>query len=37
MKRQDKQRVAMNEATFRKVDEAMEVAQDPLGVADFRV
>ena len=35
MKRQDKQRVAMNEATFRKVNEAMEVAQDPSGRLTF--
>jgi hypothetical protein len=28
MKPEDKQRVAMNEATFRKVNEGMEVGQD---------
>jgi hypothetical protein len=35
MERQDKQRVAMNEATFRKVNEAMEVEQDPSGLLAF--
>jgi hypothetical protein len=32
---QGKQRVAMNEATFRKVNEAMEVGQDPSGLLTF--
>ena len=35
MDRQDKQRVAMNEATFRKVNEGMEVGQDPGGLLTF--
>jgi hypothetical protein len=35
MKRQGKQRVAMNEATFRKVNEGMEVGQDPSGLLTF--
>ncbi len=35
MDRQDKQRVAMNEATFRKVNEGMEVGQDPGGLLAF--
>ena len=35
MKREGKQRVAMNEATFRKVNEAMEVGQDPAGLLTF--
>ena len=35
MDRQDKQRVAMNEATFRKVNEGMEVGQDPAGLLTF--
>jgi predicted ThiF/HesA family dinucleotide-utilizing enzyme len=35
MKRQGKQRVATNEATFRKVNEAMEVSQDPSGLLTF--
>jgi predicted ThiF/HesA family dinucleotide-utilizing enzyme len=35
MQSQDKQRVAMNEATFRKVNEGMEVGQDPSGVMTF--
>ena len=35
MERQDKQRVAMNEATFRKVNEAMKVGQDPAGLLPF--
>jgi hypothetical protein len=35
MERQDKQRVAMNEATFRKVNEGMEVGQDPAGLLTF--
>jgi hypothetical protein len=35
MKREGKQRVAMNEATFRKVNEGMEVGQDPSGVLTF--
>ena len=35
MKRQDKQRVAMNEATFRKVNEAMELEAAPSGLLSF--
>lgn len=35
MDSQGKQRVAMNEATFRKVNEAMEVGQDPSGLLTF--
>jgi hypothetical protein len=35
MNGQGKQRVAMNEATFRKVNEAMEVGQDPSGLLTF--
>ena len=35
MDRQDKQRVAMNEATFRKVNEGMEVGPDPAGLLTF--
>jgi predicted ThiF/HesA family dinucleotide-utilizing enzyme len=35
MDRQDKQRVAMNEANFRKVNEGMEVGQDPSGLLTF--
>jgi predicted ThiF/HesA family dinucleotide-utilizing enzyme len=35
MDHQDKQRVAMNEATFRKVNEGMEVEQDPAGLLTF--
>jgi hypothetical protein len=35
MKRQGKQRVAMNEATFRKVNEGMEVGQDSSGLLTF--
>jgi predicted ThiF/HesA family dinucleotide-utilizing enzyme len=35
MERQGRQRVAMNEATFRKVNEAMEVGQDPAGLLTF--
>jgi hypothetical protein len=35
MKREGKQRVAMNEATFRKVNEGMEVGQDPSGLLTF--
>jgi hypothetical protein len=35
MDRQSKQRVAMNEATFRKVNEGMEVGQDPAGLLTF--
>jgi hypothetical protein len=35
MERQGKQRVAMNEATFRKVNEGMEVGQDPAGLLTF--
>jgi predicted ThiF/HesA family dinucleotide-utilizing enzyme len=35
MERQDKQRIAVNEATFRKVNEGMEVGQDPAGLLTF--
>ena len=35
MKREGKQRVAMNEATFRKVNEGMEAGQDPSGMLTF--
>jgi hypothetical protein len=35
MEREGKQRVAMNEATFRKVNEGMEVGQDPAGLLTF--
>ena len=35
MKREGKQRIAMNEATFRKVNEGMEVGQDPSGMLTF--
>jgi hypothetical protein len=35
MKREGKQRVAMNEATFRKVNEGMEAGQDPPGLMAF--
>jgi predicted ThiF/HesA family dinucleotide-utilizing enzyme len=35
MQRQGKQRVAMNEATFRKVNEGMEAGQDPSGLLAF--
>jgi hypothetical protein len=35
MDRQGKQRVAINEATFRKVNEGMEVGQDPAGLLTF--
>ena len=35
MDREDKQRVAMNEATFRKVNEAMQAGQDPEGLLTF--
>src|SRR5918995_4437190 len=35
MDRQGKQRVAMNEATFRKVNEGMELGQDPSGLLTF--
>ena len=35
MKREGRQRVAMNEAAFRKVNEGMEVGQDPLGLLTF--
>jgi hypothetical protein len=35
MKRQGTQRVAMNEATFRKVNEGMEAGQDPSGLLTF--
>ena len=35
MERESKQRVAMNEATFRKVDEVMEERQDPSGLLTF--
>jgi predicted ThiF/HesA family dinucleotide-utilizing enzyme len=35
MNSEDKQRVAMNEATFRKVNEGMEAGQDPSGLLSF--
>jgi len=35
MEREYRQRVAMNEATFRKVNEGMEVGQDPAGLLTF--
>ena len=35
MRREGRQRVAMNEATFRKVNEGMEVGQDPSGLLTF--
>jgi len=35
MEREGKQRVAMNEATFRKVNEGMEAGQDPSGLLSF--
>ena len=35
MKPQGKQRVAMNEATFRDVNEGMEAGQDPSGLLRF--
>jgi hypothetical protein len=35
MERESKQRVAMNEATFRKVNEVMEERQDPSGLLTF--
>ena len=35
MERQGKQRIAMNEATFRKVNEGMEAGQDPSGLLVF--
>ena len=35
MRREGRQRVAMNEATFRKVNEGMEVGQDPSGLMTF--
>jgi hypothetical protein len=35
MQRDGKQRVAMNEAAFRKVNEGMEVGQDPSGLLTF--
>jgi hypothetical protein len=35
MDRQGRQRVAMNEATFRKVNEGMEIGQDPAGLLTF--
>jgi hypothetical protein len=35
MDTQGKQRVAINEATFRKVNEGMEVGQDPGGLLTF--
>ena len=35
MSSQGKQRVAMNEATFRKVNEGMEAGQDPSGMMTF--
>jgi predicted ThiF/HesA family dinucleotide-utilizing enzyme len=35
MERQGKQRIAMNEATFRKVNEGMEAGQEPTGLLTF--
>jgi hypothetical protein len=35
MRPEDIQRAAMNEATFRKVNESMEVGQDPSGLLTF--
>ena len=35
MKSEGRQRVAMNEATFRKINEGMEVGQDPSGALTF--
>ena len=35
MEREDKQRVAMNEATFRKVNEGMEAGQGSSGLLNF--
>jgi predicted ThiF/HesA family dinucleotide-utilizing enzyme len=35
MEAEGRQRVAMNEATFRKVNEGMEVGQDPSGLLTF--
>jgi hypothetical protein len=35
MEREDKQRVAMNEATFRKVNEGMEAGQDDSNLLSF--
>jgi hypothetical protein len=35
MRREGRQRVAMNEATFRKVNEGMELGQDPSGLLTF--
>ena len=35
MEREEKQRVAMNEATFRKVNEGMEAGQDDSGLLTF--
>ena len=35
MRSEDKQRVAMNEVTFRKVNEGMEAGQDPSGLLSF--
>ena len=35
MERQNKQRVAMNEATFRKVNEGMQAGQEPSGLLTF--
>jgi predicted ThiF/HesA family dinucleotide-utilizing enzyme len=35
VKREGKQRVAMNEAAFRNVNEGIEVGQDPSGVLTF--
>ncbi len=35
MEREDKQRVAMNEATFRKVNEGMEAGQGDSGLLSF--
>jgi hypothetical protein len=35
MQREDKQRVALNEATFRKVNEGMRTAEDTAGLLTF--
>src|SRR5215217_2046915 len=35
MERQGKQRIAMNEATFRRVNEGLEAGQDPSGLLTF--
>jgi hypothetical protein len=35
MDRQGRQRVAINEATFRRVNEGMEIGQDPAGLLTF--